>query len=267
MTLVPSLPLSLRELSDYYEQASEECEFISGVLRNGLEYIEYRLKPSPLVSVQFNNYKLYYIDFLSHLKWRLSSLCIDDTFDFGNSQWASELRDHGYEHSGVGHPIGEDEIGPMLASLEFVRARLQLVIRDIESIMLHSIFLCHASADKPFVRRLSGDLIRLGSRVWLDEAEILVGDSIIEKIQNGIENSDFLGIVLSRNSVSSIWVRKEVEAALTQEIELNERKVIPILLEPCDIPLFLRTKKYADFSDVENYDDALNQIVKVLAHQ
>jgi hypothetical protein len=42
-----------------------------------------------------------------------------------------------------------------------------------------SIFLSHSSADKPFARRLAGDLRARGVRVWLDEAEIGIGDSLI----------------------------------------------------------------------------------------
>src|ERR1700732_561766 len=39
-------------------------------------------------------------------------------------------------------------------------------------------FISHSSKDKPFVRRLAGDLVASGVRVWIDEQRILVGDSI-----------------------------------------------------------------------------------------
>ena len=44
-----------------------------------------------------------------------------------------------------------------------------------------SIFLSHNSADKPFVRKLAADLRRNGFYAWVDEAEIKLGDSLIEK--------------------------------------------------------------------------------------
>jgi hypothetical protein len=47
---------------------------------------------------------------------------------------------------------------------------------------MSSIFLSHNHADKPFVRRLAQDLQAAGARVWLDEAEMLIGDSLIKKI-------------------------------------------------------------------------------------
>ena len=53
---------------------------------------------------------------------------------------------------------------------------------------MSSVFLSHNSADKPFVRKLALDLEKAGVRCWLDEAEIKVGDSLLDKIRDGISN-------------------------------------------------------------------------------
>ena len=45
---------------------------------------------------------------------------------------------------------------------------------------MSSIFLSHNSKDKHFVRKLANDLRRQGFYVWVDEAEIKLGDSLIE---------------------------------------------------------------------------------------
>jgi hypothetical protein len=47
-------------------------------------------------------------------------------------------------------------------------------------------FLSHSSADKPFIRQLAADLSANGIDVWLDEQRIRVGDSIPEKIAQGL---------------------------------------------------------------------------------
>ena len=264
MSLVPTLPVSLSELAAFYRTTISEIDFIEPILERGLEYIEIRLKPSPLLSVQFNKYEHYYNSCLEHLKWRVSPLLVDDSFEFGKSTAVQELLDHKYELSCVAHPIDEQEVGPMLDSMRAVRSLLVAILKEIDASMLQSIFLCHASADKPVVRGIAKNLIKLGSKVWLDEAEIMIGDSLIEKIQMGIENSDFLGVVLSPRSVESIWVKKEVEAALTQEIGAGKVKVLPILIEDCDIPLFLRPKMYADFRTAESESIGLEQLVERL---
>lgn len=120
-----------------------------------------------------------------------------------------------------------------------------------------SIFLSHNSADKPFVRKLANDLRRNGHYAWVDEAEINVGDSLIEKIEEGIETMEYLGVVISSNSIDSEWVKREVRIALTQEISGKRVKV--------DMPTFLVDKKYADFTSEDVYKSSLNELLKVLS--
>jgi hypothetical protein len=69
------------------------------------------------------------------------------------------------------------------------------------------VFLSHSSADKDAVRRLGEDLRRAGLEVWFDEKEIRVGDSIIRKIQEGLDNTQYLALWLTRGSVESGWVQ------------------------------------------------------------
>lgn len=127
-----------------------------------------------------------------------------------------------------------------------------------------SLFLSHSHSDKEFCKRLADDLVKRGVRVWIDEAEMQVGDSLIEKISKAINEMEFVAVVLSRRSVASHWVRKEVDIAMTQEIKGRRVKVLPILLEECEIPSFLSDKIYADFRNPVNYDSALEKVVKRL---
>jgi hypothetical protein len=126
-----------------------------------------------------------------------------------------------------------------------------------------SIFLSHNAADKPFVRRLAGHLTPAGAAVWIDDAEIKVGDSLIEKIETGLIKSDYLGVVLSPNSVASNWVRTELRAVLNQEIREASVRVLPILYQDCDIPFFLRDKLYADFRS-GSFRKALAQLLAAM---
>ena len=113
---------------------------------------------------------------------------------------------------------------------------------------MSSIFLSHNHKDKAFVRKLAERLNSHGIRTWVDEAEIRVGDSLIMKIESAIKDFTYLGVILSPDSVKSQWVRKEVNMALTQEIEGTQVKVLPLLIEACEIPGFLSDKFYADFT-------------------
>jgi hypothetical protein len=54
-----------------------------------------------------------------------------------------------------------------------------------------SLFLCHASEDKLFVDKLALELDRRALFAWYDKREIFVGDSIVEKVNSGLESSAF----------------------------------------------------------------------------
>jgi len=121
-------------------------------------------------------------------------------------------------------------------------------------------FISHSSKDKPFVRRLAADLVSSGIRVWLDEQRILVGDSIPEKIAQGLAESDFFLLVASKNSVASPWVKKELNSALVHEIERRKVTVMPIRLDDSPVPDSVNEKNYADFRG--SYEEGLKKLLE-----
>lgn len=128
--------------------------------------------------------------------------------------------------------------------------------------MRTSIFLSHNKADKPFARRLAADLEHQGIRYWLDEAEIKVGESLIEKIRDGIDSAAYVAVILSPDSIASPWVQREVDVAMNQEIRGRRVKVLPIMYRECELPGFLLGKKYANFSEPASYSAAFEDLVK-----
>jgi TIR domain len=76
--------------------------------------------------------------------------------------------------------------------------------------------------------------------VWLDKWELSVGDSLIDKIQDALTESSAILIILSRNSVTSNWCRKELNAGLIRELEEKKSILIPCVIDDCELPLFLR---------------------------
>jgi hypothetical protein len=89
------------------------------------------------------------------------------------------------------------------------------------------------------VRRIGVDLAALGAHVWIDEAELNIGDSLIGKIAAVIDEMEFLAVVLSPDAVASNWVQQELEQAMSAQLSDLYRK--------CVLPGFLRGKLYADF--------------------
>jgi len=126
-------------------------------------------------------------------------------------------------------------------------------------------FICHSSIDKPYARKLAQSLSGMGIKVWIDEAEIKIGDSLISKIESGILSSNNLVIILTPNSVSSSWCKEELRMALAMQINNNRIKVLPALFADCDIPGFLIEKTYADFRSDKTYTTSLNDIYNAVA--
>ena len=128
-------------------------------------------------------------------------------------------------------------------------------------------FLSYSHQDKPFVRRLATDLVQANIDVWVDEIEIKVGESLIAKIQEGIETSDYVAAILSVHSVSSSWVREELHMALTDQINGKRVGVLPIKIDDCELPGFIRSRLYCDFSDDSRYRDAFRKLVRDIGAQ
>ena len=126
------------------------------------------------------------------------------------------------------------------------------------------VFISHSHQDKEFVERLAHDLQFYGIRVWIDDAELGVGDSLIQKVADAIEACEYLVVVLSPHSVGSAWVEKELQIAMTQEIKGRRVVVLPLLRADCHLPAFLVDKVYADFRTEERYGEGLNKILKRL---
>lgn len=129
-----------------------------------------------------------------------------------------------------------------------------------------SVFLSHCHVDKPFARKLAADLRRHGHAIWIDEAEINIGDSLIEKIRCGIDQVDFVAALLSPTSVASEWVRRELDIASNREIKNKKVLVLPILIEHVELPGFLEGKRYADFTTEDKYEDGLKAMLKALGN-
>ena len=124
---------------------------------------------------------------------------------------------------------------------------------------MSGLFLSHSSEDKPFVTKLAIDLVNRGMPVWFDMWQMDTGDSLTTRLYSGIEDSEYLIIVLSPASVASRWVQKELTAALALEERRGSQLIVPIRVGDCDVPLSIADRLYADFTSA--YLEPLNNLV------
>ncbi len=126
-----------------------------------------------------------------------------------------------------------------------------------------TIFISYSHADKTIVDKLAAHMVKRNAQVWVDTWELNVGDSIVQRVQDAITGSDALLVILSKASVKSEWCKKELNSGLMRELDEKRVVVLPVLVEDCEIPLFLREKMYADLR--ENFDQGLNSIMDAVA--
>lgn len=125
------------------------------------------------------------------------------------------------------------------------------------------VFISYNHVDRNFVKKLADNLQDFGLSVWWDEWEIKVGDSIFQKVNDGITTSANLIVVLSPASINSSWVQREVGSAVMKQLSSEKGiTVLPVLLEDCDIPVLLRDIRWADFR--KNYKSGLTEVLKAL---
>ncbi len=96
---------------------------------------------------------------------------------------------------------------------------------------MKDVFICHASEDKkdvviPLVNAFAQSDITL----WLDKKEILWGDSLIEKVNEGLRMSHYVIVVLSKSSISKNWPKRELNSVLNIEASTGDVRVLPLIV-------------------------------------
>ena len=100
------------------------------------------------------------------------------------------------------------------------------------------IFLCHANEDKPQVREVYQRRKAEGFEPWLNEKDLLPGQSWDHEIRRALNCSDFILISFSQNSVTKRgYVQREIKLMFELWEEIPEEIIfaIPVRLDDCEM--------------------------------
>ena len=125
------------------------------------------------------------------------------------------------------------------------------------------VFISYSHTDKEAAETLALNLVQAKQNVWIDTWELNAGDSLIERIEGALGGADAILVLLSESSVNSEWCKKELRTGLLRELEEKAVLVIPIVIDDCEIPLFLREKMHVDFR--KDHDEGLALLLRSLA--
>ncbi len=107
-------------------------------------------------------------------------------------------------------------------------------------------FISYSRKDKEFALALASELRAAGYLIWLDQLDIPTGARWDDEVEKALHDYEIFLIILTPSSVSSENVKDEIGYAID-----HGKRIMPVLLEACDVPLRLRRFQYVDFTKLE----------------
>ncbi len=118
-----------------------------------------------------------------------------------------------------------------------------------------SIFLSYSSNDRPFAMGFAKELQDLGVNVWIDQLGIKLGENWDNAIEEALDKSNTFLLLISPTSITSQNVQDEVSIAIN-----SEKKLVPILIKKCDLPMRWQRRQYADLT--QEPDKAIKDVLE-----
>lgn len=121
-----------------------------------------------------------------------------------------------------------------------------------------TVFLSHSSKDKEKVDIIFNELQVRGIRAWYDKYEIKPGDSVVDKINNGLENSDMGIICISENFLNSStgWTKSELNYFIQRRMRSGAKDFICLNfdIKHEDLPPLVQDYRYIDMRSSNAFD-------------
>ncbi|MCW8175819.1 toll/interleukin-1 receptor domain-containing protein [Verminephrobacter aporrectodeae] len=130
--------------------------------------------------------------------------------------------------------------------------------------MAHKIFLSHNHKDKVLVEPVALRLKEIfgQDQVFYDSWSIQPGDSIIGKINQGLESPEFLFLFATQSSLASGMVKLEWQNALFAASK-GKTRIVPIRVDGSEMPSILKQTVYIDMY-TNGLEAAITMIVNVI---
>jgi formylglycine-generating enzyme required for sulfatase activity len=104
-------------------------------------------------------------------------------------------------------------------------------------------FISYSRVNKEFASKLAGRLRSAGYLVWFDLLDIPTGSRWDDEVERALRESPLFLIILTPAAIASENVKDEIGYAID-----HGKRILPVLLENCDVPLRLRRFQYVDFT-------------------
>jgi hypothetical protein len=117
---------------------------------------------------------------------------------------------------------------------------------DWEGSAVANVFISHRGTDSQDAERLAQELRARGHDVWLDVWKIDIGDSIVEKINEGLMDASHVILCYSAAGTLAPWMGREWMSTLARQLNGVIVRLLPVRLTGGEPPAILADIKYAD---------------------
>lgn len=133
------------------------------------------------------------------------------------------------------------------------------------------VFLSHSSKDKKIVDEIFNNFQINEISAWYDKYQIEAGDSITDKINEGLDESDIGIICISKNFLNSQsgWTKSELNYFIQRRMR-NSRKnflIVNFDVPHDELPPLVQDYRYIDFSEKDAMQILMNVVKKQLEKQ
>ena len=119
-------------------------------------------------------------------------------------------------------------------------------------------FISYSRVNKEFALKLAKELRADGYSIWLDQLDIPTGARWDNELEKALEECEIFLLILTPAAIASENVKDEIGYAID-----NNKRIQPILLENCNVPLRLRRFQYVDFTTI-TYDEGVERSKQML---
>lgn len=120
-------------------------------------------------------------------------------------------------------------------------------------------FISYSRLNKEFALKLARELKAAGFPIWLDQLDIPTGARWDDEIEKALRECGIFMVILTPASIASENTKDEIGYAID-----HGKRILPVLLEDCEIPLRLRRFQYVDFTKM-NYTEGVRSAKELLA--
>ncbi|MDY6874679.1 MAG: TIR domain-containing protein [Chloroflexota bacterium] len=132
-----------------------------------------------------------------------------------------------------------------------------------QSDYLYDVFISYSQADREWVNEwLLPRLEQAGLRAAVDYRDFTIGMPRIENIERAVESSRRTVVILTPDWLASEWNGFEALLLRTTDPAARQRKLLPVLLKPCELPDLIASLEKADLTVERHWEKQIKRLTR-----